>query len=58
MNVDEVPTREAVPTRPGSDVFISYSRRDRGVVERLASALEARGGSAWVDWADIPPTAE
>lgn len=39
-------------------MFISYSRRDRGIVERLAAALEARGRSAWVDWADIPPTAE
>jgi WD40 repeat protein len=52
------PGREAVPARPGSDVFISYSRRDREVVERLASALESRGRTAWVDWADIPPTAE
>ncbi len=48
---------EAVPA-PGSDVFISYSRRDRGAVERLTASLEARGRSAWVDFADIPPTAE
>jgi WD40 repeat protein len=54
----QAPVREAVPARPGSDVFISYSRRDRAVVERLAQALEARGRTAWVDWADIPPTAE
>ena len=48
----------AVPARPGSDVFISYSRRDRAAVERLTASLEARGHSAWVDFADIPPTAE
>jgi len=54
----QAPVRETVLARPGSDVFISYSRRDRAVVERLAQALEARGRTAWVDWADIPPTAE
>ncbi len=58
MSTEQAPVREAVPARPGSDVFISYSRRDRAVVERLAAALEARGRSAWVDFADIPPTAE
>ncbi len=54
----QAPVRAAEPARPGSDVFISYSRRDRAVVERLTAALEARGRSAWVDFADIPPTAE
>ena len=58
MVEQQAPVREAVPARPGSDVFISYSRHDRQIVERLASALEARGRSTWVDWADIPPTAE
>ena len=40
-------------------MFISYSRRDRTVVERLTAAPGvSRGRSAWVDFADIPPTAE
>ena len=31
------------------DVFISYSRRDSGIVRRLTEALEARGKEVWVD---------
>lgn len=38
-------------------LFVSYSRKDRAFVERLASALTAQGRDAWVDWEDIPPTA-
>ena len=41
-----------------ADLFISYSRRDAGFVRRLAEALAARDKDAWVDWEDIPPTAE
>jgi WD40 repeat protein len=40
------------------DVFISYSRRDREFVERLSAALEAQGKDAWVDWEDIPASAQ
>lgn len=40
------------------DVFISYSRRDKEFVERLNQALEAHGKDAWVDWQDIPASAE
>jgi WD40 repeat protein len=32
-----------------SDVFLSYSRRDAGFVDRLASALRERGKDVWVD---------
>jgi WD40 repeat protein len=32
-----------------SDVFLSYSRRDSGFVDRLASALRERGKDVWVD---------
>jgi outer membrane protein OmpA-like peptidoglycan-associated protein len=32
-----------------SDLFISYSRKDRSMVEQLAAALEARGWSLWWD---------
>jgi len=45
-------------TSVGSDVFISYAREDQAFVRRLTEALAARGKKAWVDWADIPPTAE
>jgi WD40 repeat protein len=41
-----------------SDVFISYSRKDQAFVQRLHQALQDRGREAWIDWKDIPPTAE
>ncbi len=39
-------------------VFISYSRKDGSFVRRLQEALRAAGRDVWVDWEDIPPTAE
>jgi len=45
------PNKEA----PRSDVFISYSRKDREFVKRLDAALQARGRKAWVDWEGIRP---
>lgn len=41
-----------------SDVFISYSRRDQGFVRRLHGRLAADARDAWVDWEDIPPSAQ
>jgi len=41
-----------------SDVFISYSRKDRDFVRRLDEALQARGREAWVDWEGIRPAEE
>jgi len=41
-----------------ADVFISYSRRDKEFVARLHEALDSHGKQAWVDWEDIPPSAE
>jgi WD40 repeat protein len=41
-----------------AEVFISYAREDQPFVRRLQSALSDRDLSAWVDWEDIPPTAE
>jgi WD40 repeat protein len=41
-----------------ADVFISYSRRDQEFVRELAARLSERGKDCWVDWDDIPPTAE
>ena len=39
-------------------VFISYSRRDTDFVRKLNDALVAHNREAWVDWKDIPLTAE
>lgn len=40
------------------DLFISYSRKDADFVRRLVNALANAQREAWVDWRDIPPTAE
>jgi hypothetical protein len=41
-----------------TDVFISYSRKDRDFVRRLDEALAKRDREAWVDLENIAPTAE
>lgn len=41
-----------------ADVFISYSRRDREFVRRLHERLAADKRDVWVDWEDIPPSAQ
>jgi len=41
-----------------ADVFISYSRKDKDFVQQLGQALLAHKREAWVDWKDIPLTAE
>jgi WD40 repeat protein len=41
-----------------SDVFISYSRKDTDFVRKLHEALIARERDIWVDWEDIPATAD
>ncbi|MBZ0302196.1 MAG: toll/interleukin-1 receptor domain-containing protein, partial [Anaerolineae bacterium] len=40
------------------DVFISYSRRDEDFVRRLHDALANVKRDVWVDWEDIPLTAD
>jgi len=42
---------------PG-DVFISYAREDKAFVRRLHQALATQGRDAWVDWEDIPLSAD
>jgi hypothetical protein len=41
-----------------SDIFISYSRRDQAFVRALHDRLAAEQREVWVDWEDIPPSAE
>jgi WD40 repeat protein len=41
-----------------TDVFISYSRKDKTFVQALHKAIEAKGRDAWVDWEGIPLTAD
>jgi WD40 repeat protein len=41
-----------------TQVFISYSRKDKPAAVRLVSELEKCELEAWIDWEDIPPTAD
>ncbi|MEM7066526.1 MAG: TIR domain-containing protein [Cyanobacteria bacterium P01_B01_bin.77] len=41
-----------------TDVFISYSRKDKAFVQVLNQALTNSKYDAWVDWEDIPLTAD
>ncbi len=41
-----------------SDVFISYSRRDSEFMAKVHARLTEDGHDVWVDWEDIPPTAD
>jgi WD40 repeat protein len=41
-----------------ADVFISYSRKDKAFVQRLHQALAAQQRDTWIDWEDIPATAD
>ena len=40
------------------DLFISYSRKDKDFVQKLYNSLLSVGKNVWVDWQDIPPSAE
>ena len=41
-----------------ADVFISYSRKDKEFVRSLHEALARHNRDTWVDWEDIPLTAD
>jgi WD40 repeat protein len=41
-----------------SDVFISYSRKDIAFARLLHTALKENGLETWIDWQDIPPSAD
>jgi hypothetical protein len=40
------------------DVFISYSRLDVAFAQKLDESLKATGRDPWIDWDDIPLTAD
>ena len=39
-------------------LFISYSRKDKDAAVKLNNALEKMELETWIDWDDIPPTAD
>ncbi len=39
-------------------VFISYSRKDKAFAEKIDKALKEIDLDSWIDWDDIPPTAD
>jgi len=41
-----------------SDVFISYSRKDIAFARLLHQALKENDLETWIDWQDIPPSAD
>jgi hypothetical protein len=41
-----------------TQVFISYSRKDKAFVQKLKDEFVSHKRDFWVDWQDIPPTAE
>ncbi|NUM44168.1 MAG: TIR domain-containing protein [Anaerolineales bacterium] len=56
-----LPTPPSEPTAQETNavrVFISYSRRDKAFVQKLHSAIRAKGLDVWVDWENIPLTAD
>ena len=44
--------------RTMSDVFISYSRKDIAFARLLHQALNENELETWIDWQDIPPSAD
>jgi TIR domain len=41
-----------------TNVFVSYSRKDKAIAEKLTKALNNGDLETWIDWEDIPPTAD
>src|SRR5512141_1655982 len=41
-----------------NDVFISYSRRDKEITQKLYEALKAANRAVWADWDSIPAASD
>ncbi len=41
-----------------ADIFVSYSRKDIAFARILHQELDARDLETWIDWKDIPPSAD
>ena len=41
-----------------ADIFVSYSRKDIAFARILHQELNARDLETWIDWQDIPPSAD
>lgn len=51
-------TAAPAPKENTTRVFISYSRKDKAFVQQLHQAISAKGMDTWVDWENIPLTAD
>ena len=58
VKIDISAVSSPVRARADYDIFISYSRRDKEFVRQLWEALIQANQKTWVDWNDIPPTAD
>lgn len=47
-----------MPSERKTSVFISYSRKDKLFARKLNATLESNEIKAWVDWEDIPSSAD
>ncbi|MEI7845412.1 MAG: TIR domain-containing protein [Chloroflexota bacterium] len=41
-----------------TDVFVSYSRKDIAFARLIVEQLQSQGLELWIDWQDIPPSAD
>ncbi|HEY9706522.1 MAG TPA: toll/interleukin-1 receptor domain-containing protein, partial [Allocoleopsis sp.] len=41
-----------------TQIFISYSRKDKEFIKKLHGELSKRNFDVWVDWEDIPPVSD
>ncbi len=49
---------DSAASHESANVFISYSRKDKDFAVRLTDALKAAGKQSWIDWDNIPLTAQ
>jgi hypothetical protein len=54
----QLKSREPAKENAHPNVFVSYSRRDQRFVHEFHAALAAAQRDVWIDWEDIPPSAE